>query len=118
MREIISVVLLFLCSSVFASDAFVNTVEHTNTETIVVKNSGSAGVAQSLAAAQHHFDFGTYSYQGSLGAAQYNNKTALSFGLAKRMCKDQYKNCVMINGSVGITDGREAVGAGINWRFK
>ena len=71
----------------------------------------SEGVALSIATSQHHFDFGTHSLQGSVGAGSFNGNSAISFGMAKRLDR------VLINGSIGTEKGDSAIGVGVNWRF-
>ena len=78
-----------------------------------VDNSNTSGVALGIAATQHHFDFGTYKWQGSLGLGRFENNTAISIGIAKRL-KDED---VMINGSFGMENGRTGGGIGLNGRF-
>jgi len=69
------------------------------------------GIALSIATSQHHFDFGTHSWQGSIGVGSFDNEHAISFGAAKRL------NRVLINVSVGLENGKLGYGAGINRRF-
>ncbi len=72
------------------------------------------GIASAIAASQHNFDMGTYSWQGSVGIGGINGNDAISFGMGKRPCED----CPLFNGSVGIEEGKTSFGAGITWRFK
>lgn len=69
------------------------------------------GTALGIATAQHQFDFGTYSWQGSVGIGAYDDAEAVSFAMGKRIDR------MMFNGSVGIENGKTGVGAGLNWRF-
>lgn len=104
-----AIALLFLFSSQAMADrnrdVTVNNV--TNSTTIY----DSKGIALGIAASQHHFDFGTHSYQGSIGMGSFEDNTAISFGLAKRIGR------VMVNASIGIEDGSHGIGVGLNWRF-
>lgn len=93
--------LSFITSNAFAHD-------HHDHTTLTGQ---SEGVALSLAASQHHFDFGTHSWQGSVGMGSYDNDSAISFGLAKRFDR------VLINGSVGVNGDKSGYGMGVNWRF-
>ena len=87
------------------------TIENT---TIVHKSSSNTeGVALAIAAAQHQFDFGTYSSQASIAAGSYDGNDALSIGAGKRL-KDSR---ALVNGSIGIENGKVGIGAAINWRF-
>ncbi len=95
--------LIFLISfNVFASGS-----HHTAT---TLTGQGE-GVALSIAASQHHFDFGTHSWQGSIGAGSYDGDSAISFGVAKRLDR------VLINGSLGMNGDKSGYGVGVNWRF-
>jgi len=73
------------------------------------------GAAMALAAAQHHFDFGTFSPQGSIAAARYGASTVLSLAMGWRPCD----TCMLLNGSVGAgtVDGKKALAVGGSWRF-
>ena len=71
----------------------------------------SEGVASSIAASQHHFDFGTHSWQGSIGAGSFSGQGAISFGVAKRLDR------VLVNGSFGTEGDKSGFGVGVNWRF-
>ena len=81
---------------------------NTTTNNTVINNEG---VALAIAKAQHHFDFGTHSWQGSIGVGTFDSESAISFGVAKRLDR------VLVNGSVGFEDGKTGAGVGINWRF-
>ena len=98
------------------TDNSVTTNNYYSTEgsVITTNNTVVSGVALSIAASQHQFDFGTYSWQGSVALGSYEERTAFSFGVAKRLCKD----CMMLNGSFGVEEGKVGYGAGLNWRFK
>ena len=69
------------------------------------------GVALSIAASQHHFDFGTHSWQGSIGAGSFDSQSSISFGVAKRLDR------VLVNGSFGTQGEKTGFGVGVNWRF-
>ena len=71
----------------------------------------SEGIASAIATAQHNFDYGTHSWQGSVGIGAFDTNTAFSFGLAKRF------NKTLINGSVTQEEGKFGGGVGINWHF-
>jgi len=81
--------------------------------TNVDRTGDAEGVALAIAAAQCQFDFGTYSTQGCVSAGSYDNKDAINFGVGKRFGK----NRLLLNGSVGIENGKTGVGAAVNWRF-
>ena len=71
------------------------------------------GTALGIAAAQHQFDMGTYSWQGSVAVGGYDSEHAISLGLGKRKCR----KCPMVNGSIGIENGEIGYGAAVNFRF-
>jgi len=73
-----------------------------------------SATAIGIAAAQHHFDAGTYLLQGSVGLGSFNGANALSFGFAKRIGVGK----PLVNGSFSINNDDIGVGAGINMRFK
>jgi len=81
--------------------------------TVVTKQVDTSGVALSIAAAQHQFDWGTYKLQGAVGFGGYDNSNAISLGVGKRLGKDR----MLLNGSVGIENNKLGYGAGMNWRF-
>ena len=109
MKTLFTIILfLFISLSVFA-DSY-----HHAHEKIETSNINST--ALSIATAQHHFDFGTRSLQGSFGVGKFDDNNAVSFGMAKQF------NRVLINGTIGA-HGEDmdlesvAFGAGVNWRF-
>lgn len=69
------------------------------------------GTASAIAASQHHFYWGTNSWQGSVGIGAYNSDTAFSFGLAKRF------NKTLINGNISQEEGKFGGGFGVNFLF-
>ena len=69
------------------------------------------GAALGIAAAQHNFDYGTFSWQGSIATGSYDNSTAFSFGLAKRF------KSTLINGSVSNEGGKMGFGGALGFRF-
>lgn len=102
--------LLFLLSTPVYASNYHHHHEPTNTGNAAPSNTGN-GIALSLATAQQHFDFGTHSWQGSIGAGTFDSDAAISFGVAKRLDR------VLVNGSVGFESGKTGVGIGVNWRF-
>lgn len=102
------VAVLFVINEAVARDY--EPVKPIVTETTVNKNV-VRGAALGMAMAQHHFDFGTYSLQGSVAASSYDDSEAASFAIGKRFDR------VLVNGSIGREDGVTGVAAGVNWRF-
>lgn len=78
-------------------------------KTIQITEEGQ--VAVGLAASQHHFDFGTYKLQGSVGVGSFGEADALSFAVGKRVDR------ILFNGSVTRQGDTTGYGAGVNWRF-
>lgn len=76
----------------------------------------SEGVASAIAAAQHQFNYGVLTLQGSVAFGQFNDETALSFGLAQRF-RISEKNSILVNGSFSKSNGDKAIGAAANWTF-
>lgn len=101
-------ILLFLISfSAYAGNEHHNDTVYNQT-TIKEMNSGTAlGIAN----AQHQFDMSTHSLQGSVAMGHYDGADALSFALGKRFDK------ILLNGSVGLEDGKVGYGVGLNFRF-
>ena len=98
---------LLLCSPANAGGYH----KHYYTTEVTNVTTDTKGVALSLATAQHHFDFGTHSWQGSIGVGNFNSDSAISFGVAKRL------NRVLVNASVAHEHDDTGVGVGVNWRF-
>jgi len=71
----------------------------------------SSGTASAIAAAQHNYYWGKSSLQGSAAIGLFDNKEAVSFGLAKK-----YKK-TLINGSISKEGNQLGIGAGVNWIF-
>ena len=110
--------LLLLPLTVFAggshhepADLTLINTEILTTNGVVTNTLTTKGIALGIAASQHHFDFGTKVWQGSVGTGSFDGNTAFSFGIAKRLDR------VLINGSVSTEHGKTGYGAGINWRF-
>ena len=80
------------------------------TSTQVIEKS-SYGVASAIAASQHNYYWGKSDLQGSAAIGSFDNKTAFSFGRAKK-----YKK-TLINGSISNEEGKIGAGFGINWIF-
>ena len=76
-----------------------------------ITNDSSRGIALAIAASQHNFDFGTDSWQGSVGVGSYKDNNASSFAIGKRYGR------VLFSGSISTDNDDMAYGAGINWRF-
>jgi len=70
-----------------------------------------SGTAIALAASQHTYSYGIKSLQGSFAVGTYEDETAISFGLAKKIDK------ILINGSVSNERGKLGLGASINFHF-
>ena len=103
MKCIMLVVLLLtvlLVSQVFADSEEhiahygVYTTELKETEIRITDDSIKSGIATAIATAQHQFSYGVHKWQGSLAVGSYDNKTASSFGVAKRY------NGILYTGSV------------------
>ena len=62
-----------------------------------------------LAAAQHHFDYGTYALQKSVSAATLGNANAFSGAVALRKCRD----CGLYSASVSLGEINNRIQAGI-----
>ena len=71
----------------------------------------AAGVALAIAASQHNFYLETNDWQASIGLGSYDNQGAASFGIAKRL------KGVLVNGSVGRSNGATGYGLGASLRF-
>jgi len=69
------------------------------------------GVAAALASSQHNFGFYTPKTQWSIAGGQFDNESALSIGLGKRL------GDVLINGSVVNESGEIGFGIGLSGRF-
>jgi len=105
MKYTLMVILLSLSTHLYASgDRSTTTTTNTYNYSSVTD---ARGVAIAIASAQHNFDYGTYSWQGSVGAGYYNGEDAVSFGVAKRVGK------ILMNGSITP----DSIGVGVNWRF-
>jgi len=107
---------LLLINSVFAGEREhhntsivfeIQPIETTQTQVVITNDSIKSGIATAIAAAQHQYSYGILGWQGSLAVGSYDNKTELSFGIAKRY------NGILYNGSVG----HDSLGAAINWTF-
>ena len=104
--------LLLLPLTVFASGS------HHEPRTVVITQAAEVttvnqvrGIALGIAASQHIFDFGTHSWQWSAGTGSYDNNSAISFGVAKRLDR------VLFTGSISTEDGITGYGVGITGRF-
>jgi len=80
----------------------------TSTQTI---EKSSTGTASAIAASQHNYYWGKSDLQGSAAIGIFDDKTAFSFGLAKK-----YKK-TLINSSISNEEGKIGGGVGINWIF-
>lgn len=69
--------------------------------------------AMSVAVAQHHFDMGTFDWQGSVGAGFYQDDNAVSFAVGKRFEKID----ALFNASFGQVNDHSALGVGATFRF-
>lgn len=76
-----------------------------------VPTSNTEGVASAIASSQHHFDFGTDAWQGSLGVGNYENNNAASFSVGKRFDR------ILFNGTIITENDKVSYGFGLNWRF-
>ena len=79
-----------------------------------VSNDMNDGVALNLSAAALQFDWSTDAWQYSGGLGNYENRTAGSFGLAKRF------GGILLNGSYNraMESGKAGYNVGITGRFK
>lgn len=102
------VVLLMFSTTLFAGGSHHEPATNTTTTTNITNTSGTA---LAIATAQHNFDFGTHSWQGSIGVGSFDSESAISFGVAKRLDR------VLVNGSFAREDNKTGVGVGVNWRF-
>jgi len=108
---------LMLCVLLLINPVFADSKHHNNTivietqtietQVIVSNDSIKSGIATALATAQHQFSYVVHKWQRSLALGSYDNKTELSFSIAKRY------NGILYNGSVGY----KSAGAAINWTF-
>lgn len=112
-KEYIPGVILFMIAIllVLANIAYAGGSHHHEHETIINNTIDNSGIASAIATAQHNFDYGTHSWQGSVGIGAFDTKTAFSFGLAKRF------NKTLINGNITQEEGKFGGGIGINWHF-
>jgi len=103
----IAVIFFLMLADVYATEyhhAYIGqSSEPTKTE--------SNGTASAIAAAQHNYYWGKSSLQGSAAIGLFDNKEAVSFGLAKK-----YKK-TLINGSISKEGNQLGIGAGVNWIF-
>lgn len=102
-------VLFFAANIAYAHDKHDKYIN--NEQTQIVSNQTQKGVALGIAAANHHFDLGTYETQISLAAGSYSGSEAVSIAIGKRV-KD-----VLINGSIGREGGKTGIGIGVTFRF-
>ena len=109
MKILFSIILIALVSSVKAGHADVTNI--TNVSETNITEEQAAGVAMAIALGQHQFDWGTDRLQGSISAGNFDDETAGSFALAKRI------DGLLLNGSVGHTSGETAVGVAAGWRW-
>lgn len=89
----------------------VSPISYTQNEYYSTQNGHEGGIALAIAQAQHQFDWGTHSWQGSVGVGSYGGNDAISFGVAKRFDR------VLITGSFGRGGPDYGFGASVNWRF-
>lgn len=85
-------------------------VTTTSTETVLITEYKSEGVASAIAAGQCQFDW-THSWQGCAAVGFYDDNSAAAFGLGKRYDE------ILFNGTVSIEEGELGVGASMNWKF-
>lgn len=78
-----------------------------------VTNIYNSGAALAISTAQLQFDSTTYQTQVGVGVGSFDGSSAVSLGVAKRLCE----RCPLLNGSVGLEDGKTGMGAGATWRF-
>lgn len=95
------------------SSAFADRPQRVTTVTNVSNYADTVGVASAIAHAQHQFDWGTYSYQGSVGVGIFNSREAVSVAFGKRFTKKGG----LLNASLSLEDGKVGIGVGYNWRF-
>ena len=111
MGKIITCIMLFLSSAAIADSSHLVIVENTSMESSVINATGSVGVPLSISLAQIDFSHTSKKWQGGVGFGFFNDRTALSGGVAKKF-KD-----VLIRGSIGIEEGELGGGIGIVFQF-
>ena len=85
-------------------------VTTTNTETVLITEYKSEGVASAIAAGQCQFDW-THSWQGCAAFGTFDGNDAAAFGIGKRYDE------ILFNGTVSIEEGELGIGASANWKF-
>lgn len=110
-KKWISIIMLFSVNLAFADSYYHHKFEYSEPEIRTMENKITEGVASAIAISQHHFDWGTKSWQGSVGIGAFDSKTAFSFGLAKRF------NKTLISGTVSEEQGKYGGGIGIGFHF-
>lgn len=109
MNKALLTILLLLPISAYAHKPYQAPVTNVYNSTSNIYN--QEGVALAIAMAQHQFDWGTHSWQGSVGLGSYAGNDAISLGVAKRFDR------TLITGSLGRTGADYGFGISINWRF-
>ena len=107
----IAIVGVLFTISLYANIAYSHEYHHAENVPRGTTTLTNEGIASAIATAQHNFDYGTHSWQGSVGIGAFDTNTAFSFGLAKRF------NKTLINGSITQEEGKFGGGVGINWHF-
>jgi len=112
-ETLLALVLIIFSANAAADWCCRDTTNITNnyTEVTHVVEETNTGTAMAIAVAQHHFGFGTYSWQGSASAGFYDGEQAYSAGLAKRFEE------VLINGTISRESDETGYGIGANFRF-
>lgn len=122
MRKLIfiTLTLLFVSFNVMADGDDVaqpapvyNTTNITNT-TNIQTNYCAPGVASAMAMSQVHPTWNTSRLQGGFGYGDCGGQTALSFGIAKKICD---KDCPLLSVSASRENDFSAISGGINWRW-
>jgi hypothetical protein len=70
-----------------------------------VSNSDLAKGLATVGAAQHQFDYSTTDLQFGISGAWYDDKTAISLGIAKRFAKDSWAPNALFHGSFSGNGG-------------
>jgi len=119
MKYLILAVVMFIgCETIPTSRA--DDPHRERMETVVITNNHTVekamiGTALSLSVAAQQYDFNSNKRQWSIGAGRFDGSNALSIGVGGT--RDIDKSRVLVNGSVGIEQGRVGMSVGINGRF-
>lgn len=105
------VILVLMPNVVIADSSHLVIIENTSMESSAINTTNSVGVPLSISLAQIDFSHTSKKWQGGVGFGLFNNRTAISGGVAKKF-KD-----TLIRGSIGIEEGELGGGVGIVFQF-